>query len=91
MTAANVLLYVALIGFMIFQRIKGRPVQSFRALLALPVILSFIGWQDIERVRHLSTIDMTASVIGCAISLTELWLLRKGSGARQAWQIPVRT
>jgi hypothetical protein len=69
MTAANVLLYVALIGFMIFQRIKGRPVQSFRALLALPVILSFIGWQDIERVRHLSTIDMTASVIGCAISL----------------------
>jgi hypothetical protein len=69
MTAANILLYAALIGFMIFQRIKGRPVQSVRSLLALPVILSIIGWQDIEHVQHLSGIDITVSVIGCAVSL----------------------
>ncbi len=69
MTVANILLYTALIGFMIFQRIKGRPVQSVRTLLALPVILSIIGWQDIEHVQHLNSIDITISVIGCAISL----------------------
>jgi hypothetical protein len=69
MTVANILLYAALIGFMIFQRIKGRPVQSVRTLLALPVILCIIGWQDIEHVGHLAAIDITVSVIGCAISL----------------------
>jgi hypothetical protein len=69
MTAANILLYVALIGFMIFQRVKGRPVQSLRPLLALPVILSIIGWQDIAHVHPFSPIDITVSVIGCALSL----------------------
>jgi hypothetical protein len=69
MTAASILLYVALIGFMIFQRIKGRPAGSVRTLLALPVILTIIGWQDIAHIHQLSTIDVTVSVVGCAISL----------------------
>lgn len=69
MTAANILLYVALIGYMVYRRIQGRPVESVKALLVLPVILGIIGWQDVEHAHHLDNIDITVSVIGCAISL----------------------
>jgi hypothetical protein len=69
MTAANILLYVALIGFMIYRRIQGRPVESVKKLLVLPVIIGILGWQDIEHAHHLNDIDITVSVIGCGLSL----------------------
>ena len=68
MTAANIVLYIALIGFMVYRRVQGRSIRSVKALLALPVILGIIGWQDLGH-AHLNDIDITVSVLGCAISL----------------------
>lgn len=68
MTAANILLYIALIGFMVYRRVQGREVRSVRALLVLPIVLGIIGWQDLGH-AHLNDIDTTVTVIGCAVSL----------------------
>jgi hypothetical protein len=68
MSAANILIYIALIGFIIYRRTQGRPVESVKKLLILPVVLTVIGWQDMAH-AHLNNIDITVTVIGCALSL----------------------
>jgi hypothetical protein len=67
-TITNVLVYVALIGFLVARRIQGRPVESTKKLFILPVVLAFIGWQDISHAT-LNSVDIAVVVAGSAVSL----------------------
>jgi hypothetical protein len=68
MSLANVALYVALLGFIVYQRIQGRPVGSTKQLLALPMVVTVLGFEDLTH-RSLGAVDISFAVIGCALSL----------------------
>lgn len=65
MTVANVALYAAILGFVIYRRVQGRPADSARALFVLPVVLTILGYQDIAH-RSLDATDIAFAVVGCA-------------------------
>ena len=75
MTAANVLIYVALIGYILYRRVQGRPVKEGRALFVLPVVLIVIGYGDVTHGAAIKASEITLIVIGAVISLG-LGLLR---------------
>jgi hypothetical protein len=68
MTITNVLLYLALIGFIVHRRMQGKPVQSAKKLLVLPVILTIIGGQDLSHAT-LNSVDEVVVVLGSTLSL----------------------
>ncbi len=78
MTAVNVLLYVALIGYVLFKKVQGQPVAAPKKLFALPVILIVVGFGDITHGGTLKPIELTLTVIGAAVSLG-LGCLRGGA------------
>lgn len=67
MSLANIALYVAILGFVVFRRIQGRPLVSVRQLLLLPVIVTVLGFEDMTH-RSLGAVDVTFAVIGCVLS-----------------------
>ncbi len=75
MTFTNVLVYVALIGYVLFKRIQGQPVATSKRLFALPVILIVLGYGDLTHGGTMKPIEITLTVIGGALSLG-LGLLR---------------
>jgi hypothetical protein len=75
MTILNILVYIALIGYVLFRRVQGRPVKEGRKLFALPVVLIVLGYGDVTQGAALKPIEITLTVIGGAISLG-LGLLR---------------
>jgi hypothetical protein len=68
MSLANIALYVALLGFMVFRRVQGRPVGTTKQLLVLPVVVTVLGFEDLGH-HSLGAVDVTFAVIGCALSL----------------------
>jgi hypothetical protein len=68
MSPANIALYVALLGFMVFRCIQGRPIGSGKQLLVLPVVVTVLGFEDLTH-RSLGAVDITFAVVGCALSL----------------------
>jgi hypothetical protein len=75
MTLANVVVYLALIGYVLFRKFEGQPVGTPRRLFALPVVLIVIGFGDLSHGRTLAPIAIALTVIGAALSLG-LGLLR---------------
>jgi hypothetical protein len=68
MTIANVLLYIALIGFVLFKKVQGRPLGTPKKLLMLPVILTVLGFEDATH-GTMKPIEIAVTVIGAAVSL----------------------
>jgi hypothetical protein len=68
MTLANVLIYVLLIALVLARRFRGHPVGDLRKLLALPLIVTVIGYGDLTH-GGLKPIAVTLTVIGAALSL----------------------
>ncbi len=48
MTLASIALYVALVGYFLFKRIKGEPVATDKKLFVLPVVLVVVGWGQVS-------------------------------------------
>jgi hypothetical protein len=69
MNLANIALYIAILGFLVFRRIQGRPIGSVKQLLILPVIVTILGFEDLTHKQHLGSVNITFAVIGCAVSL----------------------
>jgi hypothetical protein len=68
MSFANVALYIAILGFIVYRRVQGKPAGSAKQLFVLPVLLCVLGYQDLAH-HSLDTIDVAFSVIGCGLSL----------------------
>jgi hypothetical protein len=68
MSLANVVFYIAILGFVVYRRIQGRPVATVKQLLVLPVVLTVIGFEDLTQ-KSIGAVDVTFAVIGCAVSL----------------------
>jgi len=68
MSFANVVLYLAILGFLVYRRIQGKPVGSARQLLVLPVLLCVLGYQDLAH-ASLDPVDVIFAVAGCGLSL----------------------
>jgi hypothetical protein len=77
MTPANVAIYLALIVFVVYRRMTGRPVGPVKGQFAMPVVLIVIGWGDATK-GLTKPLDVTFTVVGCAISLV-LGLARGGT------------
>lgn len=75
MSIVNILVYVALIGYVMFKRVQGQPVKTPKRLFALPIILIILGYGDVTSSATLKPIIITLTVIGGAVSLG-LGLLR---------------
>jgi hypothetical protein len=75
MTAANILIYLALIGYILYLRVQGRPVKAGRRLFVLPVALVVIGFADVTQGASVKPIEVVLTVIAAAVSLG-LGLLR---------------
>jgi hypothetical protein len=69
MTATNILIYVALIGYVLFRKVQGQPLKTPRRLFALPVILIVLGYGDLTRGAGLKPFEVTLTVVGALISL----------------------
>ena len=69
MTLANIAIYAALIVFVIYRRMVGRPVGSPKKLFAPAVLVVVLGWGDATRGLN-QPIAVTLTIVGCAISLT---------------------
>lgn len=77
MTLANVAIYIALIVFVVYRRMAGRPVGLVKKQFALPVVLIVIGWGDATK-GLTKPLDAAFTIVGCAISLV-LGLARGGT------------
>jgi hypothetical protein len=69
MTATNVLVYVALIGFVLFKRVQGQPVAAPKRLFGLPIVLIVVGYGDLTHGPTMKPIEITLTVIAGAVSL----------------------
>lgn len=69
MTVTNVLVYLALIGYVLLKRMQGQPVATPKRLFALPVILIVLGYGDLTHGGTMKPIEITLTVIGGALSL----------------------
>jgi len=69
MTVVNILIYVALIGYILFRRVQGQPVKAGRKLFVLPVLLVVIGYGDLVNGSGSKPTEITLTVIGGALSL----------------------
>lgn len=78
MTVANVLIYVALIGYALLSRVRGQAVATPKRLFALPIILIVLGYGDLTRAGTMKPIEIALTVVGAAVSLG-LGLLRGGA------------
>jgi hypothetical protein len=68
MTLANVLIYVALIALVLARRFRGHPIGNLKALFAVPVVVTIIGYVDLSH-GGLKPIAVTLTVIGGILSL----------------------
>jgi hypothetical protein len=67
-TFANVLIYLALIAYVLVGKAKGKPVGTPKRLLALPVVLVVIGYGNLTHAT-LKPIDIVIIAIGALLSL----------------------
>jgi hypothetical protein len=75
MTVANILIYVVLIGYILFKRVQGQPVKAGRSLFVLPVLLVVLGIGDVTQGATVKPLEITLTVIGATIAFG-LGLLR---------------
>lgn len=68
MTFGNVVFYVAILAFVVYRRVQGKPAGSLKQLFVLPVILTVVGYGDLTH-KPLDHIDVAFAIAGCALSL----------------------
>jgi hypothetical protein len=68
MTFANIVIYLALIVYILARKLKGQPIGTPKNLFMLPVIVTFIGYGDVTH-GTMKPIEITVTVIGAALSL----------------------
>lgn len=68
MSFANVILYIALIGYILYGKAKGWPMKAPEKLFVLPVLLVIIGYGDATH-GSMSHTELALTVVGCAVSL----------------------
>ena len=69
MTFLNILLYVALIGHVLFKKVQGQPIRAPKKLLWLPIILIVLGFGDLTSGKTMKPIEIALTVIGAILSL----------------------
>ncbi len=69
MTFLNILLYVALIGYVLFKKIQGRPIRAPRKLLGLPIVLIVLGFGDLTSGPTMKPVEIALTVIGAILSI----------------------
>ncbi len=77
MSVLNILVYVALIGYVMFKRVQGQPVATPRRLFALPIILIILGYGDVV----LAVVGLSVT-IGLIVLSVHHWPGRRRSFAR---------
>jgi hypothetical protein len=68
MTFLNVLLYLALIGYVLFKKVQGQPIRAPKKLLGLPIVLVVLGFGDMTS-GTMKPVEITLTVIGAVLSL----------------------
>lgn len=68
MSALSVLLYVALIAYVLGRKVQGQAVTEARKLFVLPVVVIVIGYGDLSR-SGLGAADLVVTVIGSIVAL----------------------
>jgi hypothetical protein len=68
MTLTAIAIYVAIIGFILFRRLRGEAVADIKKLFVLPVIVGAIGLENISHAKP-NAIALGAIVVGSALSL----------------------
>jgi hypothetical protein len=77
MNLANVVVYLALIAFILAKKVKGQPIGTPKKLFALPVVVTVIGYADVTH-GTMKPVEIAVTVIGAAVSLG-LGVLRGGA------------
>ena len=95
-SAIEILAVIGIIGYIIFQQVKGEPLRGKRAVL-LPAILTVVGFTDLHGTggAHLQAADVAALVIGTAgsavIGVAFGAVMRLENRGGYLWaQLPVR-
>src|ERR1700678_3431437 len=68
MTAVNVLVYLALIVFVLARKVRGQPLGTPKKLLVLPAVLTVLGFEDVTHAA-MRPVEIALTVIGAALSL----------------------
>jgi hypothetical protein len=69
MTFLNIVVYVALIGFILFKRVQGQPVAAPKRLFGLPILLVILGYGDLTNGGSVKPIEIALTVLSGALSL----------------------
>ncbi|MGA2013328.1 MAG: hypothetical protein ABSH51_22705 [Solirubrobacteraceae bacterium] len=69
MTAANILLYIALIGFVLFKKVQGQPIKAPTGSLGLPIILIVLGFGDLTGATTMKPVEIAVTAVGAVLSL----------------------
>ena len=69
MTAVNILVYVALIVYILYRRVQGQPVKEGRRLFVLPILLIVLGYGDVTSGTSPKPIEIVLTVSAGAVSL----------------------
>jgi hypothetical protein len=75
MSALSVLLYLALIGYVLARKVQGQPIGEPKKLFVLPVIVTVIGYGDMTGAGGMNGIDIAVIVVVSILSLV-LGLMR---------------
>jgi hypothetical protein len=68
MTVANILIYLALIIYILSKKVKGQPIGVPKKLFLLPIVVTVIGYGDVTN-GTMKPIEVTVTVIGAVLSL----------------------
>jgi hypothetical protein len=68
MTFANVVIYLALIVYILAGKVRGKSIETPKKLLALPVIVTVIGYGDLAH-GSMTSLEIAVTVTGAAVSL----------------------
>jgi hypothetical protein len=94
MSWLEVLIVIAVIGFVIYQQVAGRAVAG-RRLIVLPAVLTVVGFLDLDHAKHLHPADiawLTVGAIGSVLiglAFGAMTRLEARNGALWA-QLPLR-
>jgi|SRR5579859_746887 len=94
MSWLEIVVAIAVIGFVIYQQVAGQAVQG-RRLIVLPAVLTVVGFLSLHGAKHLNTADIVWLTVGAVGSLLiglgfgAITRLQERNGALWA-QLPLR-
>jgi hypothetical protein len=68
MSWLEILVVIAVVGYVIYQQVAGQAVQG-RRLILLPAIVTVIGFVDLHNAKHIHTADIVWLTVGAIGSL----------------------